>query len=182
MHTILNEKYLGMAAVAILTAGLVFLVRKWPKDIHHTFSQHAATDRVSTIYYSLLFAVVLPILAAFFLSWFIPTFNISPAFTVLICLSLVCQYVCTLVPEVGKYVKMHQALAGISGLLLLPSLVVCIAAPNIGMADRIAIAISAIVMATVLLIVACKKIRYALILQSMYFIAFFAPILVISYI
>jgi hypothetical protein len=37
-------------------------------------------------------------------------------------------------------------------------------------------------MASILLLVASKRIRYALMLQTIYFIAFFAPVLVISYI
>lgn len=182
MYLLLNEKYLGIAALAILIAGLIFLINKWPKDIHHTFSQHAATNRVSAIYYSLLFAIVLPALAVFFFSWFVPTFDISPIFTVLISLSLVCQFACTLVPEVGKYVKIHQTLAGVSGLLLLPSLAMCILAPNLDMTTKVVTAICAAIMTMVLFLVARKKIRHALILQATYFIAFFVPILIIAYI
>lgn len=182
MHLFLNEKYLGIAAVAILAIGLVFLIRKWPKDIHHTFSQHAATNRVSTIYYATLFAVILPVLAIFFFSWFVPAHNVPLVFSILVALSLVYQLACTLVPEVGKCVKTHQVLAGISGLLLLPALLMCIFASNIGMIDRALIVICCATMALVLLLVMSKRTRYALILQATYFTAFFAPILVISYI
>jgi hypothetical protein len=182
MHLFLNEKYLGVTAVAILAVGLVFLIRKWPKDIHHTFSQHAATSNIASIYYAALFTVVLPLLAVFFFSWFVPTSSVPPTFSILIALSLVCQFACTLVPEVGKYVKLHQTLAGTSGTLLLPSLIVYMFAPVLDMADRALIIIFACIMATILLLVANKRIRYALILQTMYFIAFFAPILTISYI
>ena len=182
MYIFLNEKYLGIVAIALLVTGLVFLIRKWPKDIHHTFSQHAAANRTSTIYYATLFAVILPILAIFFFSWFVPVHNVPSVFSILVALSLVCQLACTLVPEVGKYVKTHQALAGISGLLLLPALLMCIFASNIGMIDRAIIVICCATMTLVLLLVVSKRTRYALILQAMYFTAFFAPILVISYI
>jgi hypothetical protein len=177
----LNEKHLGIVSLTILIAGLIFLIKKWPQNIHHTFSQHAAANKVSTIYYSLLFAVVLPVLAVFLFSWFVPTFDISPLFTLLICLSLLCQFACTLVPEIGNKVKQHQILAGISGLLLLPSLVVCMFAPSLTEIDRLVIIIGIVIMTTVLLLVTRKKIKYALVLQSIYFTAFFAPVLIISY-
>jgi hypothetical protein len=108
--------------------------------------------------------------------------NLPPAFIVLIGLSLVCQFACTLVPEVGKHVKIHQTLAGISGLLLLPSLILCIFASSLDVADRTVLAICAAIMTALLLLVARKKIKYALILQALYFVAFFVPIFVITYI
>lgn len=169
-------------AIALLTAGLIFLVRRWPKDIHHTFSQHAATNKASTIYYVVLFAAILPVLAIFFFSWFVPIFNVPPAFSILIVLSLVCQLVCTLIPEVGKYVKLHRALAGISGVLLLPSLIICTFAQGLDMADKALAIVGAVIMAIILVLVAGKKVRYALVLQTAYFGAFFVPILAISYI
>lgn len=182
MDLLLNEKHYGLVALTILVIGLIILIRKWPKDIHHTFSQHAATNNVASIYYAALFTVVLPILAVFFFSWFVPTLNVPPAFSILIALSLACQLACTLVPEVGKYVKLHRALAGISGTLLLPSLTMCMFASGLDMVDRAVVTICATIMAMILLLAASKRIRYALMLQTMYFIAFFAPILVISYI
>lgn len=182
MDLLLNERYLGLVALTILVIGLVFLIKRWPKDIHHTFSQHAATTKLSTIYYSALFAVTLPTLAIFLFFWLVPAFGISPAFTVLVSLSLVCQYACTLVPEVGHNIKRHQALAGISGLLLLPSLVLFIIASNVDTIDKILTTVCMGVMAVIVLMVARQKIKRALILQSVYFTAFFIPILAISYI
>lgn len=182
MDLLINEKHLGLVALTILVIGLVFLIKRWPKDIHHTFSQHAATTKLSTIYYSALFAVTLPILAIFLFFWLVPTFGISPVFIVLVGLSLVCQYTCTLVPEVGYNIKRHQVLAGISGLLLLPSLILFITAPSVYIIDKIISAICMGVMVVIVLMVARQKIKYALILQSAYFTAFFIPILAISYI
>lgn len=182
MHLFLNEKYLGMAAVAILAIGLVFLIKTWPKDIHHTFSQHAATNKAASTYYIALFAIVLPLLALFLFAWFIPTFNMPSVFFALIALSLACQLTCTLVPEVGRYVKLHQALAGISGALLLPSLIMCMFASSLNSVDRTVVTICVVIMVAIFLLVASKRTRYALILQTVYFTAFFVPILVIAYI
>lgn len=182
MDFLLNEKYSGIVAITILIAGLIFLIRKWPKDIHHTFSQHAATNKTSAIYYFLLFAIVLPLLAVFLFSWFVPFFNVPVVFTILVGLSVVFQYACTLIPEVGKHVSFHRILAGISGLLLLPSLVLCFFASDAGMIDRIICGICIVAMIGVIVLVSRKRTGRALILQSIYFIAFFAPILIISYI
>jgi hypothetical protein len=182
MDLLLSEKYLGLASLTILLTGLIFLVRKWPRDVYHTFSQHAATNKASTIYYTSLFTVVLPILATFLFNWFVPAFNIPMIFTILISLSLICQYVCTFVPEVGKNVKSHQVLAGVSGLLLLPSLAVFIYVPSIDQIDKIITITSVVIMSGIVLQTSRRKTRYALLLQSAYFIAFFAPIVAISYI
>lgn len=182
MDLLINEKDLGLTSLAILAAGLIFLINKWPKDIHHTFSQHAATNTVSVIYYASLFAIVLPMLAVFLFFWLVPTFNISLGFTILIGLSLVCQYACTLVPEVGKKVRHHQVLAGVSGLLLLPSLIIFTFVPHIDAIDRFIAIICVAVMVVIITLAARHKAKYALLLQSVYFIAFFTPIVVISYV
>jgi hypothetical protein len=182
MDLLFSEKYLGLVSLTILLAGLIFLVRKWPKDIHHTFSQHAAAHNASTIYYICLFTVVLPILAVFLFNWFVPAFSISIIFIVLISLSLICQYACTFVPEAGKNVKSHQALAGVSGLLLLPSIAVLIFTPGIDQIDKAITIMCVAIMSVIILQTARSKTRYALVLQSAYFIAFFTPIVVISYI
>lgn len=182
MDLLLSAKYFGLIALATLVAGLIFLIIKWPKDIHHTFSQHAATNNRSSLYYSLLFAIVLPVLAVFLFSWFVPFFNVPSIFTVLVGLSMVFQYACTLVPEMGKNVKSHQTLAGISGLLLLPGLALCTLASGVSAMDKFICAICVVFMVAIAIAVTYKRTRYALILQSAYFTAFFVPILVISYI
>lgn len=182
MDLLFSEKYFGLASLTILLTGLIFLIRKWPRDIHHTFSQHAAVHNASIIYYISLFTVALPILAVFLFNWFVPTFNISMIFIVLISLSLICQYACTFVPEVGKNVKSHQVLAGVSGLLLLPSLAVLIFTPSIDQIDKVITIMSMAIMSLIILQAARRKTRHALVLQSAYFVAFFAPIVAISYI
>lgn len=182
MDLLFNEKYLGIISIGILFTGLLFLIKKWPKNIHYTFSQHAATNKASTLYYICLFTVTLPILAIFLFAWLVPTFNISALFVVLISLSLIFQYACTFVPEVGTNLKNHQLLAGISGLLLLPGLVVLLYASGVDSIDKIITVASMVIMTGIVIRAASHKTKYALILQSGYFIAFFAPIIAIAYI
>jgi hypothetical protein len=182
METLFSEKYFGIVSIAILLMGLLFLIKKWPKNIHHTFSQHAATNKASIIYYISLFTITLPLLAIFLFAWLVPTFNIPALFIALISLSLICQYACTLVPEIGAGIKNPQTLAGISGLLLLPSLVVLLYVPGVDIIDKIITAISLFIMIGIIVRVADRKAKYILLLQSGYFIAFFTPIMTIAYI
>lgn len=182
MDLLINGKYLGAASIILLLIGLFFLVKKWPKDIHHTFSQHAATNKQSVIYYICLFAIVLPMLAIFLFGWLVPTLNVSVAFVILISLSLILQYACTLVPETGTNIKNHQALAGMSGFLLLPSSIVLLYASGIDLIDKVITAVSIVVMIGIVMRVVYNKVKYALILQTIYFIAFFTSIITIAYI
>jgi hypothetical protein len=182
MDSIFSEKHFGIISIAILLMGLLFLIKKWPKSIHHTFSQHATTSKASIIYYISLFTITLPLLAIFLLVWFVPMFNVPMVFIIFISLSLICQYACTFVPEIGANIKNHQLLAGISGLLLLPSLVVLLYIPGLDFMDKIITLISIVIMIGIVLRVIDHKSKYALLLQSVYFIAFFTPIIVIAYI
>ena|GEM_PF-5452748 len=44
-------KYLLLVAVLLLFAGLAFLAMRWPQNVSKTFSQHAAAQKASSIYY-----------------------------------------------------------------------------------------------------------------------------------
>lgn len=182
MDALFSEKYFGIISIAILLIGLLFLVKKWPKDLQHTYSQHAAVNKASVIYYICLFTIALPMLAVFLFDWLVPTFNVSVLFIILISFSLICQYACTLVPEIGANVKNHHILAGISGFLLLPGLVTLLYAPGVDFSDKVITVVSIIIMIGIILRVASRKSKYALLLQSGYFIAFFTPIVAIAYI
>ena len=59
-------RHLVIVALITLFAGLVFLVMHWPQNHAKTFSQHAAAHNTSTVYYILLFTVVIPLLSVFF--------------------------------------------------------------------------------------------------------------------
>lgn len=176
--------YLGLLAVSILVVGLAFVVIHWPKDRHATFSQHVAVRTQSIIYYVALFAIVLPLLTLFFINWFVPTFQVSPWFTILVIASSTAQIACTLIPETGGWrSQYHRALAGISGLLLLPALALLLMSSVLDTTDKILVSVGLSSMVMVLLTVIAKKgmPRNFLLLQAGYFSAFFIPVLYIAY-
>lgn len=183
MQSVLVYKPFGGLAVAVLAFGLTFLVWKWPRSRHHTFSQHAAAHRHTILYYILLFSVVLPLLVLFFADWFVPEFRLSAWFSVCIVASAIAQYACTFVPEIGgKHTTYHQLLAGISAVLLLPSMVLLLAS-SIQPAQKVLVASGLLVMVSIvgLLMLRKEKLRNQLIFQAAYFAAFLIPVLVLSY-
>jgi len=177
-------KYFGLVAVVVLAVGLGFVVHKWPRGVSYTFSQHVALRRASIIYYAALFFVTMPLLVLFFIKWFVPVYNISHWFTVLVMGSAVAQCACTLVPETGgRKSSIHRALAGLSAVLLIPALLVLSRQNEMGTIQMIIILLSVAVMTSITGLVALSggKHKYFLVLQALYFAAFFAPILFISY-
>lgn len=177
-------KYLGLIAITILTLGLAFVALKWPEGKHLTFSQHVAKNMHRIIYYNLLFTIVLPLLLLFFWGWFIPTFDISTWFGVLIVASSVTQYTCTLIPEVGGWkTRYHRLLAGASAIFLVPAQLLLLFANNVEILSKIVVAISLCIMLAVIFLIAINKgqHKYFLLLQSLYFTAFFAPIILVTH-
>ncbi len=178
-------KYLGLLAFVILIIGLAFLVIRWPQNNHLTFSQHAAKQRSSILYYIGLFSITLPLLLSFFIVWFIPTFDISAWFIVFLIVSSAAQYACTFIPETsGWKVKYHRLLSGISGICLIPLLIILLFTPTITMLDKFFVMGGLATIASVLYVVMSnKKEQYepSYIHQTIYYLGFFVPILVISY-
>ncbi len=177
-------KYLGIAAVGLLVLGLTYIVIAWPMGSHKTFSQHVAARRISILYYIALVALTLPLLALFLLKWFAPSLQLSVWFNICIVLALCAQFCCTLVPEIGGWRSLtHRLLAGISALLLVPALCLTLASGKISLAEDIAVTIGLIIMTVCIGFVVVNKGRpsYFLLIQVAYFVAFLAPIMIISY-
>lgn len=185
MQPIESFKYFGLLAFVILIIGLAFVVIKWPQNNHLTFSQHIAKQRSSILYYIGLFSVTLPLLLSFFIFWFMPTFDVSIWFAVFLVVSSAAQYACTFIPETsGWKVKYHRLLSGISGICLIPLLVILLFTPTTTTVDKFAIISGLATIAGVLYVVMSnKKEQYepSYIHQTVYYLGFFAPILFISY-
>lgn len=159
------------------------LVTKWPQTQQMTFSQHAAAYRHTIFYYCALFTITLPLALLFFIGWFVPTFHLSAWFSAFIILSCVTQYACTLVPETGgRQSQYHQSLAGISAIALLPPLFLILASNHIGgVAKLLTVICLAIMMITIGLVGVNKQKYLGWKLQAIFFAAFFAAILAITY-
>lgn len=180
----MDYREIGVVAVLILFSGLAFTVLKWPQGKHLTYSQHVAISKYSILYYVFLFSIFLPLVVVFFLGWFMPTFRLPNVFGVLVILSALTQFACTLIPETGgQKTRQHRLLAATSALFLLPLLLILLTQgtiPTIGKAVTLLSALSMIM--TICVLVARRgEHDYMLILQTGYFVAFFVPILFITY-
>lgn len=177
-------QHLILVTLLLLISGLAFTVFNWRGGVHMTFSQHAAVTRTATIYYSLLFLVTLPILFTFFVAWYVPENNLPDAFLWFAGTSVVFQIVCTWFPENGgTNTKIHRILTGISGMLLVPLMIIIAAYSDFGTFVRSAAGVALLLM-LILLGIALKNqngYRYALLLQIGYYAAFFSIILISTY-
>jgi len=177
-------QHLGLLTLALLIIGLWFVVTKWPGGMHMTFSQHAAKNRSSKIFYALLFLITLPLLMLFFSAWLVPEKNLPASFLWFAWVAIAFQIVCTWVPEEGgTKTIVHRILTGISGIALLPLVAIISISPGISTFAR-TVAIIALLVMTALLGIALrnqKQYKRALLLQIGYYAAFFLAIVAATY-
>lgn len=177
-------KHLGLLSAVILFLGLLYVVRKWPYGVNHTFSQHVARHKSAIVYYAVLFCLVLPLLLLFFFGWFIPYFDMTVWFKVCISVSALLQLLCTFVPEVGGIKStIHRGLAFLSADFLLPATILISLNDNISPIGKAIAAFAAIIMTSVIIVMLTNKAqhKYLLLLQSLYFGVFFLAFLIPAY-
>ena len=181
----MEYKYFGIISFALLVVGLAFAIYRWPAENHLTFSQRIALQRKSILYYIGLFTFILPILLFFIIGWFVPHFQLPIWFTIFVTTSAALQYIGTLIPEVGGWrTKVHRFIYGISALSLVPPLFILLFANPVSTFDKLLTALGlAIMIGLVIFANVTKKDRYEVsyIHQSIYYAAFFIPILTVSY-
>lgn len=149
-----------------------------------SFSQHVALHKYSIAYYIALFSVVLPLLLLFLLGWFMPEYNLSAWFGFFVASSAAAQFACTLIPEVGGWKSYyHRLLASVSAVMLVPALLILLFSETINTPARIITLASLLIMTSIIyrLVVSHGKHRMLLVIQSVYYAAFFAPILFLAY-
>lgn len=184
MENVHDYKFLGLAAVILLVAGLAFILFKWPQGKSLTFSQHVAMRKTSIIYYVVLFSIILPLLLIFFIGWLTPTLQLSPWFNFFVILASISQFCCALIPETGAWrTKWHQTLAGLSAICLLPALLFLISSSQVNNLSKILGMVGFLSMCIIiyLLIINKGKHSHLILFQSAYFIAFFIPVISASY-
>jgi hypothetical protein len=178
-------KHLIILTLLILIAGLSFTVLRWRGGLHMTFSQHAAINRSSKIFYFLLFLISLPILLLFFAVWYVPANNLPTSFLWFACMSVFFQIICNFFPEEGgTKTFIHRILTGISGIALLPMVIIIATSLQFSEIVR-GVTLACLIVMGILLGIALrnqKGYRYALPLQIGYYTAFFITILVSTYV
>ena len=149
-----------------------------------TFSQHAATNRSSKVFYSLLFMFILPILMLFFSAWFVPEKSLPVVFLWFAGVAVVFQIACTWVPEEGGIkTVIHRILTSISAVAMLPLVAIVAMAPSLSVLVRTT-SLAVLVLMISLLGIALKNQKdheRALLLQVGYYSAFFISILSATY-
>ena len=177
-------QHLGLVSVLVLIIGLTITVVKRPAGLDVTFSQRVANNKLAEVLYSLLFIISLPILFLFFATWFVPVNGVSQAFLLFAAISAIFQIACTWVPERGgRMTVIHRLLTGISGIALLP-MVLLIATTSSISAELRYIAWVVLTTMIILLTIALinqKGFKYALLLQVSYYAVFFALVLLVTY-
>lgn len=177
-------QHLALLSFIVLIIGLLVTAVKLPGGLSKTFSQRVANNKITEILYSLLFVAVLPGLYMFFAGWFVPVTNVSQTFLLFAAVAVFFQIICTWVPERGgKMTFIHRILTGLSGISLLP-MVLIIATTNSMIYELRFVAWISLVLMIGLLAIALvnqKGFRYALLLQVGYYTLFFAVILLVTY-
>lgn len=177
-------QYILVVVIFALICGLTYTIKKWPGGAHMTFSQHAAANRQSKIFYSLLFLVTLPFLLWFMSAWLVPQKSLPVAFTYIAALAILLQIVCTWFPEEGGLKTIiHRVLTGISGVALLPLVAIIATASSLSSITRL---IAWVVFAVMIILLAValshqKGYRWALHIQITYYALFFLVILFVTY-
>lgn len=179
-------QHLALVSLCIVTAGLIFLVRKWPLGSRYTFSQHAASNSQATIYYALLFGFALPPLLINLVWWVRPTYDLPLLFAICVIVSIALQHIVTFVPETGgRKTFWHRMLAGISAVLALPVVGLLYRSEQVTGLTKVCVGAGLLVMIGVILWVLLTKSnpakQNALALQALYYGAFYVAILAVVY-
>ncbi len=170
-----------LVCIIILGVGLAGVLRLWPRGKKFSFSQHVAQNRIAIVYYFILFSIVETLLTVYLVAWFAPTFLIHQLFIYFFIVSAVSQVACTIFPERGRWVVLHRWLAGMSGLFLIPALVVLLWANISLLAKSITLICLLVMCVCIVILVRDQKRRVPYALQIVYYAGFLLPIVWISY-
>lgn len=177
-------QHLGLISILILIIGLVVTVGKRPAGLDRTLSQRVANNKQSEILYSVLFMTALPLLFLFFSRWLVPANDLPKTFLWFAAISIIFQIACTWIPERGgRMTTVHRLLTGISGVALLPMVVLIATAQSVASGLKYTVWLGLLLMLALLSIALAKQkgFRYALLLQVGYYSLFFGIILLVTY-
>lgn len=181
MGEFIQYRHLVLISLLVICVGLFYLVKRWPKA-GATFSQHAATNKASALYYVFLFMLALPPLAIFIVGWLTPQYNLPSMVNILALSSILLQHIVTFVPEFGGWrTPVHRVLTGLSALLLPVILAVIIPYVD-GVTQVFAFASLGVFLACV--VATMHPIHHRLnlaALQGMYYGAFYAVLIALAY-
>lgn len=178
-------QYFGFVLVMLSWLGGYFLVSRWYDKSLPTISRHAASNRTA----SRLFAVVLILIGAAFyywlIEWFSPHLQLSMLFEVILTITILCQFVAALAPDVdGWRGVVHRWSAYLMAVLYAPLSVLIIASSQVALPVQIlcSLLLAYMVIGFVLVAMLGKAKEKYLPLQASYIISFQLIILIAAYI
>lgn len=177
-------QHLIIVVTLLLIVGLLLTVVTCPAGLDKTFSQRVTIRRRAEIYYSLLFMTTLPLLWLFLHGWLAPEYGLDHGFLFYSAVAIVFQIGCTWVPEEGGHkTTIHRLLTGISGVSLIPMvLIIAMSSAVSRVASIVAwIALSSMVVLLAIALVKQQGFRWALLLQICYYALFFIVLLTTTY-
>jgi hypothetical protein len=173
-----------LLTIITLILGLTFTVTKWPGGLHMTFSQHVVVTRWSKIFYALLFLVTLPALVWFTAAWLVPHRHLPEAFLWCTYMAVLFQILCTWFPEEGGWkTAVHRILTGISGIAMLPLVVMLATASSLSPSVRLAawVAVGFMILLLTIALSHQKGYKWSLLLQIGYYAVFFLVLVLATY-
>lgn len=170
----------GIISLLALCGLLLNLVLRWPLGVSKSFSQHAAQSDNLVRYYQVAFLLSLPGLAVFLVRDVFGEYDIALLAGLLFILSSLFQIACTFIPERGQNILKHRVLAGISGGLLIVAMGIVLSSA-FSSSERLVIIFGLLLMIGSGSAIMFGKGRNVLLAQCAYYLSFYIPLFVISF-
>ncbi len=123
---------LGVLSILVCWAGLFFLIWKWKGNSSMTFSQHAARQKPSIIYYAILWLLVLPPFYWFLMFPFAEKTELGLPFRVLVSVCSIAMLMAALIPETNGWKhKIHRISAYLMAYTMCPIVLLIATEANI---------------------------------------------------
>ena len=181
---IMNWPLVYFLSVLLFWASLSYLLIKWPRVKNKSISRHAASQKESYIFFTLV-QVLVGIVAILFMNrWFINHFSLTIVFTAVIYITIGLQLLSAVLPdtEKGLVSLIHLNLASLMALGIFTSSILLAASTGLPAISRIIFGIAALYMGYCVALFLPKKGKPELLsnylqLQVVYVVTFQAAIL-----
>ncbi len=177
-------KQFGLIAYMLFVGSVAYMLFRWSGESTKTFSQNAARNQSSIIYYGIVLAVFLAMLSIFAYGWLIPTLLLPTTFSVVFGVGVAAEAIAGLVPETTGWRKVtHITVSGVmyvATLIIVGMLYINSSTPHVAKLTSAAAFI--VMVAVILAVVLFRQLqRYALLLQTIHLFCFFGALLVVTY-
>lgn len=184
----MNWPLLYLSSVLIFWASLFYLLYKWPRVSNKSISRHAASQKDSYIFFTLV-QIIVGIAALLFMhQWFIRQFSLSLVFAWAIYITIGLQLLSAVLPDTQKGLVslVHLNIASLMAVGIFVSSSLLAFTDGLSLVPRIVFAIAALYMAHCIALLLTKKgkpelFSHYLLLQVIYVVSFQAAILFATY-